>query len=178
MFDLLFALTDWLRNTFLLDLAFWITETPLSLFMVENFWNVPLAQVIHILGIAGTFGATLMLSMRVLGKAGTHQTLAAQADRYIRWTWWGLLVIVLSGLLMITAEPIRNMVNSVFWIKMVALLVMVLLSRGFQKNVRAAALSGGAEARMSGGMKSSAWIILALWLLIILCGRWIAYVPV
>lgn len=178
MFDLLFNLTDWLRNTFLLDLAFWITETPLSLFMVENFWNVPLAQVVHILGIGATFGATLMLSLRVLGKAGTHQTLTAQADRYISWTWWGLLVIVISGLLMITAEPIRNMVNAVFWIKMVALLVVVFLSLGFQKKVRAAGVAGGADAQVSGGMKSTAWIILVLWALIMLCGRWIAYVPV
>jgi hypothetical protein len=178
MFDLLFALTDWLRGTFLLDFAFWITETPLSLFMVENFWNVPLAQVVHILGIGGTFGATLMLSLRVLGKAGTHQTLAAQADRYISWTWWGLLVIVLSGILMITAEPIRNMVNAVFWIKMVTLLVMVALSLGFQKKVRSVALAGGTDAQMTGGMRSNAWIILVLWLVIILCGRWIAYVPV
>ena len=45
MFDLLFMMTDWLRNTFLLDFSFWITETPLSLFMVENFWNVPLGKV-------------------------------------------------------------------------------------------------------------------------------------
>jgi hypothetical protein len=175
MFDLLFALTDWLRGTFLLDFAFWITETPLSLFMVENFWNVPLAQVVHILGIAATFGATLMLSLRVLGKAGTHQTLAAQADRYVRWTWWGLLVIVLSGILMITAEPIRNMVNAVFWIKMVALVIVTLLSLSFQKKVRVTALAGGDA---TGGMRSSAWVILVLWLVIILCGRWIAYVPV
>jgi len=178
MFDLLVSLTDWVRTTFLLDFAFWLTETPLSLFMVENFWNVPLAQVVHILAIAAAFGATLMLSLRVLGKAGTHQTLAAQADRYIRWTWWGLLLIVLSGILMITAEPIRNMVNAVFWIKMVALLLAVVLSLSFQKKVRAAGLAGGADAQVTGGMRSSAWVILVLWLLIILCGRWIAYVPV
>ena len=73
MFDLLFAITDWLRTTALLDLSFWITETSISLWMVENFWNVPLAQVLHILSIAAAFGATLMLSLRVLGKAGMHQ---------------------------------------------------------------------------------------------------------
>jgi len=178
MFDLLFNLTDWLRSTFLLDFSFWITETPLSLFMVENFWNVPLAQVFHILAISAAFGATLMLSLRVLGKAGTHQTLVASADRYIRWTWWGLLVIVLSGVLMITAEPIRNMVNAVFWIKMILLLVVVALSLGFQKKVRAAGLVGGIEARASGGLKTSALLIVVLWALIMLCGRWIAYVPV
>ena len=178
MFDFLFNITDWLRSTFLLDFAFWITETPLSLFMVEHFWNVPLAQCIHILAIGATFGATLMLSLRVLGKTATSQNLATVADRYVRWTWWGLLVIVLSGLLMITAEPIRNMVNAVFWFKMVFLVIAVLLSIGFQKKVRAAALTGGTEAQASGGMKLSAVLILVLWLLIILCGRWIAYVPV
>lgn len=178
MFDLLFSLTDWLRNTFLLDFSFWITETSLSLFMVENFWNVPLAQVVHILAIAAAFGASLMLSLRVLGKAGTHQTVAAASARYNRWTWWGLLVIVLSGVLMITAEPIRNMVNAVFWIKMVLLLATVAISLGFQKKVQAAAVAGGASWQAPAGTRTTAVLIVVLWCLIMLCGRWIAYVPV
>ncbi|MEO5707922.1 MAG: DUF6644 family protein [Alteraurantiacibacter sp.] len=178
MFDLLFSLTDWLRNTFLLDFAFWITETPLSLFMVENFWNVPLAQVMHILSISAAFGATLMLSLRVLGKAGMGQTMAATSARYVRWIWWSLLVIVLSGTLMITAEPIRNMVNAVFWIKMVLLLVAVAVSLAFQKRVQAAALAGGADWRAPAGTRVTAVLLIVLWCLIMLCGRWIAYVPV
>lgn len=178
MLDLLFSITDWLRTTVLLDFAFWITETPLSLFMVENFWNVPLAQVIHIAGIGLAFGSLLMLTLRVYGKAGMSLSVAGNATRYLPWMWWSLLVIVLSGLLMITAEPIRNMVNAVFWIKMVVLLLAVALSLGFQTSVKTKALAAGDAYVASSGTRTTGLLLVVLWCFIMLCGRWIAYVPV
>ncbi len=178
MFDLLFAITEWLRTTALLDLSFWITETSISLWMVENFWNVPLAQVLHILSIAAAFGATLMLSLRVLGKAGTHQSVAEVSARYVPWVWYGLLVIVFSGTLMLLAEPLRNLVNAVFLFKMVFLVLTVVISLTFYKKVQAQALAGGPGWQASGGLRVSAVLIIVLWLLVMLCGRWIAYVPV
>ena len=178
MFDFLFAVTEWLRTTALLDFAFWITETPLSLFMVENFWLVPGAQVVHILAIAAAFGATLMLTLRTMGASGTGATIEETSARYVPWIWWGLLVIVISGLLMLTAEPLRNMINAVFWFKMIFLVGTILITLGFQKRIRAAAAGAGVTWVAGGGTKTAAIAILVLWCLIMVCGRWIAYVPV
>lgn len=178
MLDLLFEFTDWLRGTFLLDLSFWITETPISVVMVENFWFVPLVQVVHILAIAAAFGATLMLSLRVLGSAATTLSMEQVSARYVPWIWWGLLAILLSGLLMITAEPIRNMVNAVFWIKMILLVGAIFITLSFQRGIRAQALAAGPGWQASGGTRSTAILILVLWALVMVCGRWIAYVPV
>ena len=178
MVDFLFAFTDWLRTTFLLDLSFWITETSISLFMVENFWMVPIAQVFHILAIGAAFGATLMLSLRVNDKATCGLTVAQAASRYIRWCWWGLAVIAISGFFMLLAEPLRNLINAVFLFKMVFLLVTVVLSLVFYKKVQAQALAGGAGWQASAGTRTTAVLLIVLWLLIMMCGRWIAYVPV
>lgn len=178
MLDLLFNFTEWLRTTFLLDLSFWITETPLSLFMVENFWNVPIAQVIHIASIGLAFASLLMLTLRTYEKAGTTLSVSANAARYLPWMWWSLLGIVLSGLLMITAEPIRNMVNAVFWIKMIALAVAMVLTIGFQKGVKTKALAAGDGYVASTGTRTTGLVLVILWCFIMLCGRWIAYVPV
>lgn len=178
MLDLLFNMTDWLRTTFLLDFSFWLTETSLSLFMVENFWNVPIAQVIHIVSIALAFASLLMLTLRVNEKAGTTLSVSANAARYLPWMWWGLVGIVVSGLLMITAEPIRNMVNAVFWIKMALLAVAMVLSISFQKAVKAKALAAGDAYVASSGTRTTGIALVVLWCFIMLCGRWIAYVPV
>lgn len=178
MFDLLFGITDWLRTTALLDFAFWLMETPLSLFMVENFWMVPIAQVIHIIAIAVTFASLLMFTLRLRGTAGMSLSISDNADRYIPWLWWGLLGILLSGVLMATAEPIRNMVNAVFWIKMIAIVVAVLVTLGFQKSVKAKAIAGGAGYEATGGAKATGVFLIILWCFIMMCGRWIAYVPV
>jgi hypothetical protein len=178
MGDLLFGMTDWLRGTALLDLAFWLQETSVSLFMVENFWMVPIAQVFHILSIGAAFGATLMLTLRINGRAGTSLTMGQIGARYMPWIWWGLLVIAISGTLMATAEPVRNMVNAVFWIKMVLIVVMIALTLSFVGSVRRKALAAGPGWQASGGTRSTSWVIVLLWCLIMVCGRWIAYVPV
>ena len=178
MLDLLFNLTDWLRTTGLLDFSFWLTDTPLSLFMVENFWNVPLAQVIHLAAIGLAFSSLLMLTLRVYEKAGTTISVHANAARYLPWMWWSLLGILISGLLMITAEPIRNMINAVFWIKMITLVVVIALTLAFQKSVRAKALAGGEAFVASSGTRTTGLLLVFLWCFIMFCGRWIAYVPV
>lgn len=178
MGDLLYNITDWMRGTFLLEWAFWMQETGFSLFMVENFWNVPIAQAIHILSIGAAFGATLMTVLRINGRAGAGLTIEQTSARFVPWIRWGLLVIVISGLTMIFAEPVRNMINAVFWIKMIALIVMALISLSYIRSVRAKALAGGSGWQASGGAKSTGWVIVLLWCLIMVCGRWIAYVPV
>lgn len=178
MFDLLFAITEWLRTTALLDFSFWLGETSLSLFMVENFWMVPIAQVIHLLAIAAAFGATLMLTLRINDLAGGTRTVAQVSARYVPWIWWGLLVIAISGVLMATAEPIRNMVNAVFWIKMILILIAIVVTLAFQKSVKSKAEAVGPVWRASGATKATSVLIVILWCLIMVCGRWIAYVPV
>lgn len=178
MGDLLFSITDWMRGTFLLDWAFWMQETGFSLWMVENFWNVPIAQAIHIISIAAAFAATLMMVLRVNGKAGSGMTVEAWGARFQPWIRWGLLVIVLSGLAMIFAEPVRNMINAVFWIKMIVLIVMVAVSLAYIRSVSAKAASAGADFVAASGTRAAGWVIIALWCLIMVCGRWIAYVPV
>jgi len=178
MGDLLYNITDWMRGTFLLDWAFWMQETGFSLFMVENFWNVPIAQAIHILSIAAAFGATLMLVLRINGRAGAGLSMEQVSARFVPWIRWGLLVIIISGMTMIFAEPVRNMINAVFWIKMIVLVLMVLVSLKYVGSVRAKALTSGAAWQASGSAKSTGWFIIILWCLIMVCGRWIAYVPV
>lgn len=178
MGDFFFALTEWLRTTPLLDAAFWMQETGLSQVMVLNFWAVPIAQVLHLIGIAAGFGATLMLTLRLNNLAGGARTVPQVSARYIPWTWWSLVLIVLSGFLMLFAEPVRNMINGVFWGKMLVLLVTVIVTLVFQNAARARAHTGGANWNASGGLKLTAWLIVILWCLIMAGGRWIAYAPV
>ena len=175
MGDLLFSFTEWLRSTPLTELALWIGETSLSLWLVERFWSIPIVQVIHILAIAASFGAVLMINLRIFGLAGTERTMAETERRYTRWIWWSLVVLALSGLVLIIAEPIRELINPIFWIKMGLVIVAVATSIWFHGKVMRRLAGGGA---VTGGIKAGAIFIIVLWCVIILCGRWIAYAPV
>src|SRR6187549_2718839 len=118
MGDLLFYFTEWLRNTPLNDVALAISESAPTIWIGEHFWAIPIFQITHIMAISASFASILMINARMLRLAGSS-TLEDTTARYLRVIWWALLVLVLSGILMIIGEPIREFINGVFWTKMI-----------------------------------------------------------
>ena len=175
MMDLLYQFTEWLRTTPLVELSLWIGDTSLSAWIGTNFWAIPILQVFHILSLAAAFGAIVMVNLRIFNLAGTDRTFAETERRYIRWIWWALLILALSGLGMIIGEPVRELINPIFWIKMVLVVFAVFVSLAFHGRVMRR-LAGGGE--VGGNTKAAALFIIVLWCVIMLCGRWIAYAPV
>ena len=175
MGDLLFEFTEWLRTTPLVELSLAISETGLNRLIVENFWAIPIIQFIHILSIAAAFGALLMVSLRVNGWAGASMTLVETARRYIPWMWWGLAMLATTGLLLIIGEPVRELINPIFWIKMVLVVLTVLFSIVYTRKLANRAQADGGVAP---GGRAGSFLLIAAWCVIMLCGRWIAYAPV
>jgi hypothetical protein len=171
MDDLLFSFTEWLRSTPLNNLALDISESRATMWIGENFWAIPIFQVIHIMAISASFAAVLMMNLRVHGLVG-HATLAETAHRYSRVLWWSLAFLVLTGGLMIVGEPIRELVNPYFWIKMILIVVGVVIAVAFAKSL------GRQADTVGGGVRSAGLLLVVLWLMIMWCGRWIAYAPV
>ena len=176
--DLLFAFTEWLRTTPIVNLSLWISETKASLWIGNHFWAIPIMQNIHILSIAGSFGSVLMIDMRILGYTGKGRTMSQTIRRYMPWIWWCLLLLIVSGIGMIVGEPVRELVNPFFWVKMGLIITMVLLSLWFQSTVQRNLATW--EMTHSGrvAVRLASVGIILLWCTIMFAGRWIAYAPV
>ena len=52
MGDLLYNFTEWLRSTQLTELALWISDSGLTLWIVSNFWILPVIQVLSLIHIS------------------------------------------------------------------------------------------------------------------------------
>jgi len=178
MGDLLYSFTEWLRSTWLTDFALWISETSLTGWVgMTHVGDVPviaMLQTVHILAIAASFASVLMINARIFGIAG-HATLAETSRRYTKVLWWSLVVLVLSGLGLVIGEPIRELINPYFWIKMVLVVVGVLVAVTFAK---ALGRQAAAADVVASGTKTTAVLLVVLWCMIMWCGRWIAYAPV
>jgi hypothetical protein len=173
----LFAFTEWLRTTWMNDFAIWLSNTRFSLFFSEHWYMIPGLQTIHIISIAMGFVSVLMISFRILGFSGKSLTVNRTVERYLPWIWWALGGLVFSGAFLVISEPIRDLVNPIFWPKMVGVLTVFAVSLWF---ARTAWLSTGKweTGETSSGVRVAAFCIILLWLFVILCGRWIAYAPV
>lgn len=176
--DFLFRMTEWLRDATLLpEFSLWVTDWPFAIWLQENFLAIPGFQTLHILSIAALFGSVLMLNLRVLGLKGMDLTLEATFARYRSWTWWSLACLVTTGVILLISEPVRNMVNAVFWIKMVSLAGVVALSVWFQGSVSRNMAALEVSPQGNAAIRFGAWAIIVLWLVVMIGGRWIAYSP-
>ncbi len=175
--DLLYAFTEWLRTTPLVNLALWIADQPLSQTMGSKFLTIPLLQTIHILSIATAFSAVLMVNLRVLGLVGAGQTMLQTTRRYAPWIWGALAALVATGIGLVIAEPVRELINPIFWIKMGLIVAVVLVSIGFQAGLRRSFADRNQFSAGSAAARAGAIGLILLWCAVIFAGRWIAYAP-
>jgi hypothetical protein len=176
--DTLYAFTEWLRATQLTEFSLWLSGTSFSLWLQTHFWVIPTVQSFHILAIAALFGSALMLDMRIFGLAGGSRNLTQLSRRYEPWIWWAFLVLLISGALLAIAEPVREFINPIFWIKMGLLPVAVVLNLAFYAGVRRRAAGWDENGAPHAAIRTCAILLIVLWWAIMFCGRWIAYAPV
>jgi len=155
------------------EFAEWLQATPVSETFQAVAWLIPLLQSIHIVTIGVVFVSSLMIALRVLGRIRTDEPFAAVWARFAPWMWSGLVVMVVSGVLLIVGEPVREFMTLSFWLKMALLAIVVvgtaLLGRMLQPATPAA------SPEFSGAARTAAIAIVVLWLAVIFLGRAIAY---
>jgi hypothetical protein len=172
--DLMIAFSKWLESTPLSGFTVWLADTPLSNAINQNAFYTPLTESVHIIAIATAFGAAMMMNLRILGVAGKHQTMLQVEERYSPWIWWSLLVLVISGVIFVIAEPAREILSGWFWTKMGLIVLAALGNLWFQKSVRQGSplWEPGHE---TAAARVGAVALIGLWLVIIIFGRLIAY---
>jgi hypothetical protein len=148
----------------------WLYDTPLSTALREIVWVIPAVQSVHILAIAVIVGSALVSELRLAGLIATDEAPGNVVRRYLPWIWRALVVLLASGTLLIVAEPARTIGNTVFWIKMALVLGAFLLTLAFRRPLLAAEASD-----VPTPAKAVAFVLLLVWIVVIFCGRFIAY---
>lgn len=154
----------------------WLSATPISLTFQSVAWVIPMVQSVHIIAIAIVMSSVIMVDLRLMGLMGHTQSISGLVRRFVPWIWWALVVLLLTGMVLITAEPRRDLLNPVFQAKMALLVLAISVTATFQVTV-------GRNMEfwdLSPGRRTGAWVTAVLsllaWSAIIGCGRWIAYV--
>jgi Ca2+/Na+ antiporter len=152
----------------------WLENTAVSEQFASVSWVVPTVQSVHIISVSIVFASMSMLSFRLLGVSGRTRSIAATAAPVLSWLWPALAVLLLTGIVMILAEPERELLNQVFLLKMLLIAIAACVSGVFRGS-----LSHDPQAWDRAGRRAIAKLtgiaLLALWIAIIVCGRWIAY---
>ena len=156
--------------------AAWLSTTSPSVFLQEhNTWAIPVIQSIHIVGIALVMGSVLMIDLRILGWAGTDQTLRQTTSRFGPWLTGSLWLMLATGILMVIGEPVRELVTFSFWLKMTLVGVGAVVAVMFQRTLRRHEPQWEDALVQRGSIKTMAVLTFFVWAFIIVLGRLIAY---
>lgn len=155
--------------------AEWLATTWLAHLIGGHMWAIPTIQSLHYMSLAVLFSSAVVVDLRILGRIAKHQTISSLTQRLTPGIWIGLAGAVFTGLLLMIAEPVRSITTWEFQSKMVMLVIVVALTVSLKRTVVANAAEWDAAPAAPGGAKAAAVGSMALWMLIILAGRWIAY---
>ena len=126
----------------------------------------PLLEVAHIAGIGLLLGNLVLFELRVFG-FGRSLDIAGLARLALPLALAGFCLAAASGLLMFASQAGELLANRAFTLKM-----LVVMAAG--SNAVAFHARGGVR-KLDGIARLQTSLSLGLWLIAIICGRWIAY---
>jgi len=116
-----------------------------------------------------------MICLRILGWAGMDQTLRQTTSRFGPWLTGGLWLMLVTGILMVIGEPVRELVTFSFWLKMFLVAVSTVVVTIFQSSLRKHEQRWEDTLVQRGSIKGLAIVTFLIWVCIIILGRLIAY---
>jgi hypothetical protein len=150
-----------------------IENTGLSIAIREGGLPYPIIGGLHLLSIALFGGMLLLTDLRLLGWALKTRKVSDVWYMTLPWKRLGFVVVVVTGLLLMWAEPIRLYRSPSFWFKMTLFALAGVHALVFRRSVYAHPEK--LDAGLSSKAKLAAAVSLVLWTGLIVSGRLIAF---
>ena len=153
------------------EFAKWSEATPLGMAVRNSQYAFPIIEFFHLAALAFIGGAILIVDLRLLG-LGLRKTAVAELARDAQpWVTGSLVVMILSGIALFTSEATKCYGSTAFWIKISALILVIIFTYTVRRNVALAD-----EHRVSGqAQKAVALVSVSLWFAVAWGGRWIGF---
>ena len=133
----------------------------------SHVWAYPALEVVHIVGIALLLGNLVLLELRVFG-LGAALPVKDLARLSLSVALCGFGLVAASGLLMFATQPAELLSNRLFTLKTLLLMLAGCNAAWFHGR--------GSLARLDGLARAQMLVSTVVWLAVVVCGRWIAYV--
>ena len=145
-------------------LAFDPASNPLN----NNEWSFPLVECFHIAAFAFSIGTIALVDMRLLGLGMMKQKPSELLRDTSLWTLAGLVVVITSGLIIFTTDPLRYYYRDAFRLKNICLVIALVFNYTIHRKVAQSDQTGA-------GAKITALVSLLLWVTIVFAGLFYAF---
>lgn len=147
---------------------------PVTALMKSSTWLFPIVETVHIMGFVVVVGAVLIFDLRVLG-LNRGIPVRQLARHTLPWSAGAFLVVVPSGVLLFAAQPAEMLASRVFITKLGLIFVAVCNAAYFHTGPYQSVSNWDLDVPAPAAAKLSALLSILLWLAVITCGRFLAY---
>ena len=151
-----------------------IESSALGRFMREALWAYPIAETLHIIGIAALYGSLLVVELRLLG-LGRRIAVTSLARLALPWSVAGFVLAAAMGLCMFSAHAAEFIDQRLFMLKMGLILAAGINAAIFHSGPFVAVARWNTEAPPPRSARVAAALSIVLWTGVIVCGRMLAY---
>lgn len=159
----------------MLEFCQWLAETPGSVALHESIYAYPVVESLHVLTLCVFLGLAVMIDLRLMGVVFRGTPLTELTRAVGPWLLGGFAVMVVTGVLLFYAIPVKTYLNVFFRIKVVLLVLAGLNALTFHLTIDRRRAEWDADlipprrARVAGALS------LLFWAGIVVAGRMIAY---
>jgi hypothetical protein len=153
----------------------WLASTEWSVALHESLYMYPLIESTHVLALTVFVGLAVILDLRLLGLILRNVPVSQILGRVLPWTKVGFAVMLVTGLLLFYAIPVRNYQNIFFRVKVIMLILAGLNVWVFHSRVERTVAEWDLTPVVPRAARVAAIVSLILWAGIVVSGRMIAY---
>jgi len=153
----------------------WLYNTALSSFLRDVTWIIPLVQTIHIIALSCLFTSAAVFGAQVLVRNPDKSYLAQLAARFLPWVLHAVLILFITGVTLVIAEPERALGNYVFLLKMCLVFLAVLNTFYIQSMILPLVFLLNSDGSKIERIRAHSGLAIIFWVAIIIAGRFIAY---
>jgi hypothetical protein len=153
----------------------WLYDTPFSAVMRESVWAEPIVETIHVLTLTVFLGFVLLLDLRMLDVTMRRKRVSEMFAVLNPWLFGGFAVMIVTGLLLFSADPVAFYSTLFFKMKMIMLVLAGLNVILFSVTIGRRMAEWDLAPRTPPAVKLVGIVSLLLWLSIVAAGRGIAY---
>lgn len=162
-------------NQAIYNFAVWLDGTPWSTLLHESFYMYNWIETTHVLSLMVSLGLLFLVHLRMLGLALTDIPANQLADRLRLPMIFGFSIMIVTGALLFYAIPVRSSQSLWLRFKFVLLIAAAVNALLFHRRMLAAGDGWQHQLRAPIELRTSAWMSIVSWSLIVICGRLIAY---
>ncbi len=152
----------------------WLENSPLAVYIRQSTLLFPVVEIFHITGFVFLTGCAFMFDLRLLG-ISKNIAVSDLARHLLTWSKRSLIIVVPSGILLFITQATALSTNSVFWIKLLLILLAFINAGFFHFYIFRSVDAWDRHSVSPIAAKAAALLSMSLWISVIACGRLISY---